>query len=234
MGKAGRRKRDALEYEAFDGAGCSSGLQLELARNNESGYAGVSGPTTSGKWQAFVRVEREGKKVRRNVGSFDSATEAAVQRALALLGSVEVLSPSTRGPRSTGSLLAPTVASLAASCSHLYGLASQAPSPRCRAQFWASCPQICSAQRPPTPWTPPLRRSACRACSTACAAAMMIGSDVAAGGHAWPLDACVGVRLRAGVGRAGVGRAGVGCEQAWAERAWSTSKRAPYMQASAV
>ena len=58
MGKAGRRKRDALEYEAFDGAGCSSGLQLELAPNNESGYAGVSGPTTSGKWQAFVRVER--------------------------------------------------------------------------------------------------------------------------------------------------------------------------------
>ena len=211
MGKAGRRKRDALEYEAFDGAGCSSGLQLELARNNESGYAGVSGPTTSGKWQAFVRVEREGKKVRRNVGSFDSATEAAVQRALALLGSVEVLSPSTRGPRSTGSLLAPTVASLAASCSHVYGLASQAPSPRCRAQFWASCPQICSAQRLPTPWTPPLRRSACRACSTACAAAMMIGSDVAAGGHAWPLDACVGVRLRARVGRAGVGR---GSEQA--------------------
>ena len=47
MGKAGRRKRDALEYEAFDGAGCSSGLQLELAPNNESGYAGVSGPTTT-------------------------------------------------------------------------------------------------------------------------------------------------------------------------------------------
>ena len=61
-----------------------------------------------------------------------------------------------------------------------------------------------------------------------------VGSEEAAGGHARPLDAYVGVRLRAGVGRAGVGRAGVGCEQAWAERAWSTSKRAPYMQASAV
>ena len=43
---------------------------------------------------------------------------------------------------------------------------------------------------------------------------------VAAGGHARPLDACVSVRQRAGVGRAGVG-----CKQAWAERAWS--KRAP-------
>ena len=106
MGKAGRRKRSALEYELFDGAGCSrsSGLQLELAPNNESGYAGVSGPTTSSRWQAFVRVEREGHKVRRNVGSFDTAQEAAVQRALALLGSVEVLSPSSRGPRSTGML----------------------------------------------------------------------------------------------------------------------------------
>ena len=61
-----------------------------------------------------------------------------------------------------------------------------------------------------------------------------VGSEEAAGGHARPLDAYVGVRLRAGVGRAGVGRAGVGCEQAWAERAWSTSKRAPYMQAYAV
>ena len=105
MGKAGRRKRSALEYEVFDGAGCSSGLQLELAQNNESRRCGVSGPTTSGKWQAFVRVEREGKRVRRNVGSFDNAQMAAVQRALALLGSVELLSPSTRGPRSTGALL---------------------------------------------------------------------------------------------------------------------------------
>ena len=37
MGKAGRRKRDDLAYESFDGAGCSSGLQFELAPNNESG-----------------------------------------------------------------------------------------------------------------------------------------------------------------------------------------------------
>jgi hypothetical protein len=70
MGKAGRRKRDDLAYETFDGAGCSSGLQFELASGNGSGYAGVF-PTTSGRWQATVRVEREGKKVRRNVGSFN-------------------------------------------------------------------------------------------------------------------------------------------------------------------
>ena len=85
MGRAGRRKRDALAYETFEGAGCSSGLQLELALGNDSGYAGVF-PTTSGRWQATVRVEREGKKVRRNVGSFNLAQEAAVQRALALQG----------------------------------------------------------------------------------------------------------------------------------------------------
>ena len=83
MGKAGRRKRSALEFEVFEGAGCSSGLQLELAPGSDSGYAGVF-PTTSGRWQATVRVEREGKKVRRNVGSFDTKEEAALQRALAL------------------------------------------------------------------------------------------------------------------------------------------------------
>ena len=145
MGKAGRRKRSALEYELFDSADCSSGLQLELAPNNESGYAGVSGPTTSGRWQAFVRVEREGHKVRRNVGSFDTAQEAAVQRALALLGSVEVLSPSSRGPRSTGMLPVLTVASLSASYSHVYCLASQARSPRYLPQLWASFLSTCSA-----------------------------------------------------------------------------------------
>ena len=133
MGKAGRRKRSALEYEVFDGAGCSSGLQLELAQNNESGYAGVSVPTTSGKWQAFVRVEREGKKVRRNVGSFDNAQMAAVQRALALLGSVELLSPSTRGPRSTGALLYPWFPLPCCPRTHrTHVLASQVPSPRSR------------------------------------------------------------------------------------------------------
>ena len=91
MGRAGRRKRDALAYETYDGAGCSSGLQLELAPNNESGYAGVF-PTTSSKWQAVVRVEREGEKVRRNVGTFDTKEEAAVQRALVLQGRADVLS----------------------------------------------------------------------------------------------------------------------------------------------
>jgi hypothetical protein len=87
MGKAGRRKRDDLAYETFDGTGCSSGLQFELAPNNESGYAGVF-LTTSGRWQATVRVERDGKKVRRNVGSYDTKEEAALQRALASQGTV--------------------------------------------------------------------------------------------------------------------------------------------------
>ena len=101
MGKAGRRKRDDLAYESFDGAGCSTGLQFELAPTNESGFAGVF-PTTSGRWQATVRVEREGKKVRRNVGSFDTKEEAALQRALALKGTVDVLSPAARAARRKG------------------------------------------------------------------------------------------------------------------------------------
>ena len=101
MGKAGRRKRDDLAYETFDGTGCSSGLQLELAPNNESGYAGVF-LTTSGRWQATVRVERDGKKVRRNVGSYDTKVEAALQRALALQGTVDVCSPAARAARSKG------------------------------------------------------------------------------------------------------------------------------------
>ena len=101
MGKAGRRKRSALEFEAFEGAGCSSGLQLELALGSDSGYAGVF-PTTSGRWQATVRVERMGKKVRRNVGSFDNAQLAAVQRALALQGLRDVLSPAHRAGRRKG------------------------------------------------------------------------------------------------------------------------------------
>ena len=43
-------------------------------------------PTTSCRWQATIRVEREGKKVRRNVGTFGTKEEAAVQRALAVAG----------------------------------------------------------------------------------------------------------------------------------------------------
>ena len=88
---AGRRKRSAVEFEEFDGLGCSSGLQLELARDNESGYAGVFA-TSSGRWQAVARVPRAGKMAKRNVGSFDSAQEAAVHRALALNGQLEVQS----------------------------------------------------------------------------------------------------------------------------------------------
>ena len=101
MGKAGRRKGAALEFETFNGAGCSCGLKLELAAGNESGYAGVF-PTTSSKWQAVIRVEREGKKVRRNVGSFETKENAAVQRALALQGSVGVQSPAHRAERTKG------------------------------------------------------------------------------------------------------------------------------------
>ena len=101
MGRAGRRKRDDLAYETFDGSGCSTGLQLELAPNNESGYAGVF-PTTSSRWQATIRVEREGKKVRRNVGTFGTKEEAAVQRALAVAGFGDVASPALRAARSKG------------------------------------------------------------------------------------------------------------------------------------
>ena len=77
------------------------GLQLELAPNNESGYAGVF-PTTSSRWQATIRMEREGKKVWRNVGTFGTKEEAAVQRALAVAGFGDVASPAVRAARSKG------------------------------------------------------------------------------------------------------------------------------------
>ena len=58
--------------------------------------------TTSSKWQATIHVEREGKKVRRNVGSFETKGEAAVQRALAIAGYIDVASPALRAMRSKG------------------------------------------------------------------------------------------------------------------------------------
>ena len=101
MGVRGRRKRDDKTFETFAGAGASHALQLELAPKSDSGYAGVY-PTTSDKWQATIMVERRGKRVRRNVGTFSSTTEAAVQRALALSGFTDVLSPVSRAPRCKG------------------------------------------------------------------------------------------------------------------------------------
>ena len=49
-----------IAYETFDGAGCSSGLQLELAPGSESGYAGSFRlPAAGGKqpsaWSARAR-----------------------------------------------------------------------------------------------------------------------------------------------------------------------------------
>ena len=99
--KGGRRKRADVAFESFDGAGCSAGLELELAEQNASRYAGVF-PTTSGRWQATVRLERGGKRTRHNVGSFDTAHEAAVQRALALRGNISVASPARRADRGAG------------------------------------------------------------------------------------------------------------------------------------
>jgi hypothetical protein len=75
----GRRKRADQAFETFDGAGASCGLKLELAPANESGYAGVF-PTTSKRWQAVIRVERGGRKVRRNIGTYESKEGAAVCR----------------------------------------------------------------------------------------------------------------------------------------------------------
>ena len=101
----GRRKRADQAFEAFEGSGASLGLELELAPANASGYAGVF-PTSSGGWQAVVRVDRRGKMAKRNVGTFETKQGAAVQRALALLGVVDVLSPAERAARGTGALLA--------------------------------------------------------------------------------------------------------------------------------
>lgn len=101
---SGRRKRGDIAFQTFAGLGASSGLELELAPRSESGFAGVF-PTQSGKWQAVVRVEIDGQKVRRTVGSsFESAEAAAVQRALAIKGYVKVLSPVKRADRGTGTL----------------------------------------------------------------------------------------------------------------------------------
>jgi len=94
MGKGGRRKEADKTFVTFDGAGCSSGLRLELAPETASGYAGVF--VSGSKWQAVIRAEHEGKKRRLTVGNFDTAEEAAVQRALAKLGSVGTRSPRQR------------------------------------------------------------------------------------------------------------------------------------------
>ena len=51
------------------------------------------------RWQATIRVEREGKKVRRNVGTFGTKEEAAMQRALAIAGYGDVASPALRAAR---------------------------------------------------------------------------------------------------------------------------------------
>ena len=57
----------------FAGAGCSSGLKLELAPKSVSGYVGVF--VSGSKWQAVIRVDRDGigKEERLTVGNFDTA-----------------------------------------------------------------------------------------------------------------------------------------------------------------
>jgi hypothetical protein len=88
MGRVGRHKREDLAYETFDGAGCSSGLQLELWRQTtRAATRACFRRPQSGRWQATLRVrEREGKKVRRDVGTFGTKGGGAVQRALAIAG----------------------------------------------------------------------------------------------------------------------------------------------------
>ena len=116
MGNAGRRKRGAEAFESVQYEGYGE-LRLELAPvqgPKDSGYAGVYW-TSSGNWQAVVRVEREGRKVRRNVGSFNSQQTAALQRALALKGEINVFSPALRAERGTGLLLLLPYASFAVS-----------------------------------------------------------------------------------------------------------------------
>jgi len=94
MGKGGRRKEADKTFVTFDGAGCSSGLRLELSPEIASGFAGVF--VSGSKWQAVIRAKYEGKQRRLTVGNFDTAEEAAVQRALAKLGSVSTRSPRQR------------------------------------------------------------------------------------------------------------------------------------------
>ena len=106
MGRAGRRKRDELAYETFDGSGCSTGLQLELAPGS-----GVF-PTTSGSWglsdyqrQVASNPPRgaRGQEGAAQCGQLRlSSQEAAVQRALAMAGFIDVASPASRAKRSKG------------------------------------------------------------------------------------------------------------------------------------
>ena len=96
MGKGGRRKEADKTFVTFDGAGCAragSGSSW-VAPETASGFAGVF--VSGSKWQAVIRAEHEGKKRRLTVGNFYTAEEAAVQRALAKLGSVGTRSPRQR------------------------------------------------------------------------------------------------------------------------------------------
>ena len=89
MGRAGRHERDDLAYETFDGARCSSvGYSLSWRHKQRERLRGrvIDDQRHRCWWQATLRVEREGKKVRRNVGTFGAKGEAAVQRALAIAG----------------------------------------------------------------------------------------------------------------------------------------------------
>ena len=74
---------------------------LKLAPGTRSGYLGVR-PTKSKKrpWQAWVHIKGE---KRRCLGSYKSAQDAAVQRAVALAcGADSLPSPRKQAPRNSG------------------------------------------------------------------------------------------------------------------------------------
>ena len=94
-----RRKQAARAVEIFDGLGPAAGLELELAPGTRTGYVGVSPvPGCAGRWQFWLSIE--GSK--RTGGSFASAQEAAIQRALMLSNDDLPDTPPKRKKRSKG------------------------------------------------------------------------------------------------------------------------------------
>ena len=97
----GRRKASSRVVEIFDGVGPSAKLELELAPGTRSGYVGVNpSPGNSGHWQAWIYSNSK----KRGLGTFESAQEAAIMRALAQRSGDVPDSPPVRRKRAIGAL----------------------------------------------------------------------------------------------------------------------------------
>ena len=93
------------------------GEEVRLS-NNTAGFMFVSGPTTSGKWQAKPTLEKGGKQ--KDLGSFDTPQEAAVAAARAIRehneGTLLLKEKQQRLPRGSKRERCGTPASVALAC----------------------------------------------------------------------------------------------------------------------